>query len=182
MSQPFGYDSSMLSSILASARPNNPKLGITGAFICRHDRYRQLIEGGEDAIHTLFERIWHDYRHLGVNVLKQPKVDGRLFPDWLMLHDPGHSWLWPPEEVNLGAIIDASAEALQQVFIRAAATPSCPPSRSPQHAATGCDQRVLTLVDRPGLNCQIPDISYIKHQEHAAFASSEGPSGPQEQA
>jgi len=111
----------MLSSILASARPNNPKLGITGAFICRHDIYRQLIEGGEDAIDTLFERISHDDRHLGVNVLKQPKVDGRLFPDWVMLHDPAHSWLWPPEEVNLGAIIDASAEALQQVFIRAAA-------------------------------------------------------------
>lgn len=120
-SQPFGFDSAILAGILVTARRNNPRHAITGALICRHDIYLQLIEGDAAAIDALYERIGVDDRHLDVTLLNKVEVADRVFPDWAMLHDPAHSWLWSPDEVARGAIGRASAAALQGVFARAAA-------------------------------------------------------------
>jgi hypothetical protein len=121
VSEPFGYDSGVLSSILETARRNNSRRGITGALICRHDHYLQLIEGDADAIDALFARILQDDRHLAVTLLSRTAAPDRLFPDWAMMHDPARSWLWSPDEVHRGAVRNAPREALQQVFARAAA-------------------------------------------------------------
>ncbi|WP_229736785.1 BLUF domain-containing protein [Blastomonas aquatica] len=124
MSQPFGYDGATLSGILSSARRNNPRLGITGALICRHDIYLQLLEGPPQSVDTLFQSISSDDRHLAVTLLHRADVDHRLFPEWAMLHDPAHSWHWSPDEVASGAITEASPEVLRQVFQQAAADTS----------------------------------------------------------
>ena len=121
MSQPFGYDSAILAGILTTARRNNPKYAITGALICRHDVYLQLIEGDAAAIDALFARISADDRHLAVTLLNREERTDRVLPDWAMLHDPAHSWLWSPDEVWDGAIRRASPETLQSIFARAAA-------------------------------------------------------------
>lgn len=120
MSEPFGFDSAVLSSILATARRNNARSGITGALICRHDIYLQLLEGDTEAIDALFARISVDDRHLAVTLLHRAEVAGRVLPNWAMLHDPAHSWHWTPDEVGLGAVRKATPAALQQVFTRAA--------------------------------------------------------------
>jgi len=121
MSQPFGFDSAILAGILRIARRNNPRDAITGALICRQDIYLQLIEGDAAAIDSLYTRISADDRHLAVTLLCRSEVADRVFPDWAMLHDPSHSWLWSPEDVALGAISEAAPTALQAVFARAAA-------------------------------------------------------------
>lgn len=119
MSRPFGYDSATLASILATARRNNPQHGITGALICRQDIYLQLLEGPADAIEKLYEGILADNRHMDVTLLNRAEVDDRMFPDWAMLHDPAHSWHWSPDDVNAGAIGNASVQELQNVFRQA---------------------------------------------------------------
>ncbi|HEU0044233.1 BLUF domain-containing protein [Sphingomonas sp.] len=119
MSEPFGYDSAVLSAILETARRNNARRGITGALICRQDIYLQLIEGDADAIDMLYARISEDDRHLAVTLLSRIAVSARLFPEWAMMHDPARSWLWSPDEVHAGAVRGATCEALQQVFARA---------------------------------------------------------------
>ncbi|MEO1331606.1 MAG: BLUF domain-containing protein, partial [Pseudomonadota bacterium] len=43
-SQPFGYDDIMLNGILNDARRCNLRDDITGALVCRHDIYLQLLE------------------------------------------------------------------------------------------------------------------------------------------
>lgn len=121
VSEPFGYDSAILSAILATARRNNARTGVTGALICRDDIYLQLIEGDAAAIDALFARILRDDRHLEATMLNREEVPGRVFPDWAMLHDPARSWLWTPAEVGRGAVRQATPAALQQVFARAAA-------------------------------------------------------------
>jgi hypothetical protein len=121
MSQPFGYDESTLSGILSVAHRNNPRYGVTGALICRHDVYLQLIEGDADAVDPLFQRISADDRHLAVTLLGRAEVSGRLFPDWAMLHDPAHTWHWSPQDVHEGAIARASPDDLRAVFVQAAA-------------------------------------------------------------
>ena len=143
MSEPFGFDSAILSGILATARRNNPRHGITGALICRADVYLQLIEGDAAPIDALYARIAADDRHLEVTLLSRAEVADRLFPGWAMLHDPAHSWLWSPDDVGKGALHAAGPEALRRVFARAAADastgvsgPSHPRGSGPLRAAT----------------------------------------------
>lgn len=121
MSEPFGFDSAILAGILTTARRKNPRHGITGALICRADVYLQLIEGDAAAIDMLYARISTDDRHLAVNQLSRAEVADRVFPDWAMLHDPAHTWLWTPDDVARGALAKATPEALRKVFARAAA-------------------------------------------------------------
>lgn len=117
-SQPFGFDTAMLAGILAAARRNNPQWGITGALICRHDVYLQLIEGPSDAIAKLYARIMIDDRHTDVRLLLEEEMDTRLFPAWSMLDDQAPSLFWSAEDVAKGALDAASAEDLRAPFIR----------------------------------------------------------------
>ncbi len=130
-SQPFGYDAATLANILVAARRNNRRDGVTGALICRHDIYLQLIEGPDDAIAAAFERIVADDRHLDINALRSTEVATRMFPRWDMLDDPARSWLWSPAEVAGGAVAAAGADGVTAVFARVAAelagaTTACP--------------------------------------------------------
>lgn len=120
-SQPFGFDETMLASILVASRRNNPRADITGCLICRADIYLQLLEGPEDAVEALYARIAVDDRHLAVERLLAGPVETRLFPDWAMRDDPAQSWLWPPNAVANGALHQASPDALRAVFARVAA-------------------------------------------------------------
>lgn len=108
----------MLAGILAAARRNNPRWGITGALICRHDVYLQLIEGPSDSIAALFARILKDNRHLDVRLLLQEDMNEPLFPAWAMLDDEAPSLFWSAEEVEKGALEAASPDALLAPFIR----------------------------------------------------------------
>lgn len=119
-SQPFGYDKAMLAGILLTARRNNPRLDITGALICRHDLYLQLIEGPKPAIEALFARIAEDDRHNDVRLLLSTAVDRRMFPDWAMLDDTPDSMFWSPDEVAAGAIEQAGPLALVAAFAKVA--------------------------------------------------------------
>ena len=121
MSEPFGFDASILAGILTDARRNNRRDGITGALICRQDIYLQLIEGDAAAIDALFARIAIDDRHLAVTELWRGEAAERLFPTWDMLDDPARSWLWSPEEVGHGAVTAASFHEVRAVFERVAA-------------------------------------------------------------
>ena len=117
-SQPFGYDNAMLAGILLSARRNNPRDGITGALICRHDLYLQLIEGPEESIDALLARIMTDDRHNDVRVLLSTEVDQRLFPEWAMLDDQAPSMFWSPAEVAAGALEEAGSLSLIASFTK----------------------------------------------------------------
>lgn len=115
-SQPFGFDHAMLAGILVQARRNNRRDDITGALICRHDLYLQLIEGPEPAIDALYSRIAGDDRHCEVQLMASDNVDERIFPEWEMLDDDVSSMSWTPAEIADGAIENTSAGALRTMF------------------------------------------------------------------
>ncbi|WP_033920069.1 BLUF domain-containing protein [Sphingomonas sp. 37zxx] len=117
-SQPFGYDHAMLAGILSAARRNNPRDDITGALICRHDLYLQLIEGPAAAIDALYARITVDDRHGDVRLLLSDEVSERMFPAWAMLDDEAPSLFWSPAEVVDGALEAASPAMLRAAFGR----------------------------------------------------------------
>ena len=120
-SQPFGFDRAMLAGILVGARRNNARDAITGALICRHDLYLQLIEGAAPAIDALYARILRDDRHSDVRLLLSDTVETRMFPEWSMLDDEMPSMAWSPAEVIAGAVEAASATTVREIFERVAA-------------------------------------------------------------
>ena len=127
-SQPFGFDRAVLAGILTGARRNNRRDDITGALICRHDLYLQLVEGPEDAIDALYARIVVDDRHTNVGLLVADTVGERLFPTWEMLDDEAPSLLWSPAEVAAGAIEASPPAEVLRAFARLAANAGLRPA------------------------------------------------------
>ncbi len=126
-SQPFGFDKSMLAGILSAARRNNPRLGITGALVCRHDLYLQLIEGPAEAIDALYARICQDDRHANVELLLSEDMGERLFPAWAMLDDEAPSLFWSAQDVEAGVLESATPDELRAPFVRLSAANPGPP-------------------------------------------------------
>ena len=117
-SRPFGFDQAVLSSILLDARRANVRDGITGALICRADIYLQWLEGPEDQVTNVLERIEKDDRHVEVKVHVAERVSARVFGEWAMLHDPAASSIWPQRDVADGAVDRATPEELIGFFMR----------------------------------------------------------------
>ncbi len=120
-SQPFGFGRAMLAGILLDSRRNNRRDEITGALICRHDLYLQLIEGHASEIDALYSRINVDDRHGEVRLLLTDTVSERLFPRWDMLDDEAPSLFWSPAEVADGAVESTAPVELTRIFARLSA-------------------------------------------------------------
>ena len=120
-SKPFGFDDAALNGILIIARRNNPRDAITGALICRHDLYLQLLEGPQAAVEARYRSIERDNRHLEVVKRVSRSVTERLFPNWAMRDDPARSWMWTASEISHGALDSAVPAEFISVFSRLAA-------------------------------------------------------------
>ena len=120
-SKPFGFDDAALNGILIIARRNNLRDAITGALICRHDVYLQLLEGPQAAIEARYVSIARDDRHLEVVKRVSGPVTERLFPSWAMRDDPARSWMWTAREIEQGALDRATPADFIAIFNRVAA-------------------------------------------------------------
>jgi hypothetical protein len=121
-SRPFGFDNSILSGLLIDSRENNQKSNITGSLICRADIYLQMLEGPDEKVLEVFEKIKKDDRHLEVEILSEGPTQKRLFPNWAMKDDPVESWMWSQEEVANGAVLKATEESILNIFETLAAS------------------------------------------------------------
>ncbi len=74
-----------MSDILAEARPNNARDGITGCLTAIDGRFVQVIEGASDKLDDLINRLLRDERHTELRVLERRTVVERDFPQWDML-------------------------------------------------------------------------------------------------
>ena len=120
-SRPFGFDEAALNGILLTARRNNPRDAITGALICRHDLYLQLLEGPRAAVEARYSSIARDDRHLDVVQRFSRPATERIFPNWAMRDDPARSWMWSATEIEQGALDRAGPAEFISVFTRLAA-------------------------------------------------------------
>jgi hypothetical protein len=73
-----------LSDIHQTARHLNALDGITGLLLFDGSRFLQIIEGAEEAIDNLVERLRMDPRHSAFEVRDERFVERRSFPDWSM--------------------------------------------------------------------------------------------------
>jgi hypothetical protein len=80
-----GTDEAVVDGIIATARKNNPRMGITGLLVFGSGIFFQWLEGPRDNIASLLVQLRRDPRHDTLVVLSEDEeVRERLFPDWDM--------------------------------------------------------------------------------------------------
>lgn len=77
-------DEQALKALLAQSRENNASLEITGLLLYKHGSFMQVIEGPEENIEQLFERISADDRHHSISELYREPISEREFAEWKM--------------------------------------------------------------------------------------------------
>ena len=75
---------SAIAAILASARRNNARRGVTGALLFSDGCFAQVLEGAREDVETVFETIQCDPRHKDVTIMHLHQVEERSFGDWSM--------------------------------------------------------------------------------------------------
>jgi hypothetical protein len=73
-----------LAAVHETARHLNALDGISGLLLFDGSRFLQIVEGTEDAIDNLIERLRRDPRHSAFEVRDERYVEQRSFPDWSM--------------------------------------------------------------------------------------------------
>lgn len=73
-----------LAGLIAVARRNNARLGVTGLLLYHNASVLQVLEGPQEAVEGLFDRIARDSRHGRILRLWAGPVAERAFPDWRM--------------------------------------------------------------------------------------------------
>lgn len=73
-----------LAKLLTNAREKNREAGITGMLVYENGAFLQVIEGEEDAVEALFDRISNDGRHGQIRMLLRSEITERSFPEWTM--------------------------------------------------------------------------------------------------
>lgn len=73
-----------LAELLLQSQKNNAPLDITGALIYHDGNFIQLLEGPEENVLTIYEKIKKDKRHVSVTTLVQSPIQQREFESWSM--------------------------------------------------------------------------------------------------
>jgi len=77
---------SQIRNILAKARINNRRAGLTGALTFNESCFAQVLEGDDGDLGPFYEKIRRDPRHTDVKILAQSNPARRLFPSWSMAY------------------------------------------------------------------------------------------------
>lgn len=78
--------------MLSKAKDYNTEHGITGCLLYHNNHFLQLLEGEENQVLNLFQKISMDDRHHSVEILESEHTQNRVFDDWSMaFHDYGQN-------------------------------------------------------------------------------------------
>jgi len=73
-----------LLDILKVSRENNQEGEVTGMLLYKGGNFMQVLEGPDDAVNAVFEKIKKDPRHKDVSVLSREQIQKRQFSSWEM--------------------------------------------------------------------------------------------------
>ncbi len=73
-----------LTKLLAAARLNNGRLGVTGMLLYHAGSFLQALEGDEQVLADLYAKIGKDKRHHRLVTMLRREVDARHFEQWQM--------------------------------------------------------------------------------------------------
>lgn len=97
-----------IKTILEHSRRNNAELGITGVFLYVRGSIIQVLEGEQQVVEALFQRIEADPRHQQVERILTRPITQRLFAKWNMGYETiNHSQL---EEIRAAFPLEPEGE------------------------------------------------------------------------
>lgn len=99
-----------LDALLQVCRRNNATSDVTGLLLYCDGNFIQLLEGEENAVRALYDRILRDPRHWGLFVLQEGETERREFETWSM----GYCAIEPGEQPVLDTAFVLTAESLEQ--------------------------------------------------------------------
>ncbi|MBO0953133.1 BLUF domain-containing protein [Fibrella forsythiae] len=73
-----------LSTLLEQSRIRNAQLGITGIMLYVRGSIIQVLEGDQQQVEAMYQRIQVDERHQQVECILNRPITQRLFTDWRM--------------------------------------------------------------------------------------------------
>jgi hypothetical protein len=73
-----------LLDILKASRENNTSKEVTGLLLYKGGNFMQVLEGPDEAVELLYEKIKADPRHKDLIVLSREQISARQFPAWEM--------------------------------------------------------------------------------------------------
>ena len=77
---------SHLIPLLRKARTNNKLSDVTGLLVYADGMFLQVLEGEEEVVNGLMEKISEDSRHKEIKVIRGSNVDKRTFSNWEMAY------------------------------------------------------------------------------------------------
>jgi len=77
---------SKLYQILRHARLENGKRNVTGILVFSDNMFFQVLEGDENVVRSLMQKITPDKRHLDVKIIFEGEVATPSFPSWEMAY------------------------------------------------------------------------------------------------
>ena len=90
---PMTHD--VLNEITKQSAKNNKEIGVTGMLLGIENRYLQYLEGDEEQVKTLLQRIKKDGRHYDVTQWVSGFCKDRIFSEWSM-----GSWMMKNSELE----------------------------------------------------------------------------------
>ncbi|HEY0056163.1 MAG TPA: BLUF domain-containing protein [Pedobacter sp.] len=73
-----------LGNILKISRTNNSQIGVSGVLIYCDGNILQVLEGLEESVYKVFNKIKADPRHTALIILQSRDISVRSFEDWSM--------------------------------------------------------------------------------------------------
>lgn len=106
-------DAGEVGDILLTSRMKNQTRGVTGALLYREGTFLQILEGAEDVIGPLVERIRADARHTDFTIIFEGMKDARDFAEWSMVGVPADAAARSPalRDALSASSVDAAAAA-----------------------------------------------------------------------
>lgn len=77
-------DDAELLDILKVSRSNNESKDITGMLLYKGGNFMQVLEGPEESVNALVEKIKADPRHKDISIISREQIQTRQFPSWEM--------------------------------------------------------------------------------------------------
>ena len=114
-----GFDEAALDGILRSSRRNNAAVGVTGLLVVGGRRFLQVLEGPEEAVASVFERISRDPRHFAVVRLSRKTIETRTFGEWAMGYRSARKIDADGQQRDLRAIVQHLVEPIDDALLRA---------------------------------------------------------------
>ena len=75
-----------IKDIMDVSTKNNAELGITGCLMYYKNFFLQILEGEEETVLDLYEKIRHDHRNDQVTLLSTDTSDSPIFKEWAMAY------------------------------------------------------------------------------------------------